>query len=682
MDSTPALAIPLPELILRTGRQQGARKPLKAPITFVGSEAGCDIRLNIESVEPVHCVIAAGPEGPVVRAWHSADVFVNGSPVKVRTLCDGDRLRVGPFEFEIQIAAPLALPTDDELPSDSEGASLRASQQLFAIRDLHKQLREARAGFRRERKEQQQDISRRLSELAKARSALDEQQAEVERERSRLLQLRKRFIRRWKKHWSGERSRLERESGRLERERADLEARQTDFTRRNERLAAHAEAEQSRLEFGWQQLRDAERDAKEESSRQRQALDAQRRALVEDDRRLQTERVALRRERQQVEHHTAQLRIEASGLESRIVNLRAVLLQLETAHKPSEPAVIAPTDGQTASEPAVEQRLVDLERLIGDVADQRQALLEQTDRLAEAREAWRQEEKRLVWEMEQLAERLKAWEDRLIDREKDAAVDAESLERERTNLHQLRDRLEAWQARLNAREIELREETQRVEADLHQESRQLERREVAMTELCRRWSERRRVEMQRLRTEHRRCLKMRMECERKQAAGEQRERSLLQRQRDLAAQTLVLERARLKLLADVVDPRIAAKKLERLQRHVDRANAKHIELLDQRWQSLEAERKELAELFDRACKRIEESAALEREIADRLSEAERREQRMTEREIGLAENESVWKSQLESYERECGELRNEIDRLAGLLIEVGSVERPPLARAA
>jgi hypothetical protein len=64
------------ELIVRNGRQQGASRPLKVPVTIIGSSKGCDIRLNVESVRPVHCVIALGPEGPHLRSFGAGDTLV------------------------------------------------------------------------------------------------------------------------------------------------------------------------------------------------------------------------------------------------------------------------------------------------------------------------------------------------------------------------------------------------------------------------------------------------------------------------------------------------------------------------------------------------------------------------------------------------------------------------------
>ena len=41
------------------------------PLTFLGRAAGCDVRLNVEGLNPLHCLIAYGPAGVLVRDLES-----------------------------------------------------------------------------------------------------------------------------------------------------------------------------------------------------------------------------------------------------------------------------------------------------------------------------------------------------------------------------------------------------------------------------------------------------------------------------------------------------------------------------------------------------------------------------------------------------------------------------------
>src|SRR5262252_4163716 len=94
------------ELVVLNGRQRGSRRPLGGPATLVGRAAGCEIRLNVEGVEPFHCVFARGPDEVTIRDLDSAlATFVNGQRIRSVRLRDGDLLDVGPFRFRVLIPA-------------------------------------------------------------------------------------------------------------------------------------------------------------------------------------------------------------------------------------------------------------------------------------------------------------------------------------------------------------------------------------------------------------------------------------------------------------------------------------------------------------------------------------------------------------------------------------------------
>jgi pSer/pThr/pTyr-binding forkhead associated (FHA) protein len=109
MAPTPDVPPPAPwgELVVQNGRLTGTRWPLRGAAQAVGQKEGCDFRLNVAGVSPLHCVLFRGPAGPVLLDLHSAGgTFVNGDPVDLRPLCEGDRLTVGPFQFRVQNLAP------------------------------------------------------------------------------------------------------------------------------------------------------------------------------------------------------------------------------------------------------------------------------------------------------------------------------------------------------------------------------------------------------------------------------------------------------------------------------------------------------------------------------------------------------------------------------------------------
>src|SRR5262245_53719795 len=93
------------ELVVQNGRMAGTSRRLGVPLTFGGSAAGGDVRLNVEGIHPLHCLIAHSPTGVVVRDLESGGTFVNGVRVTVSPLRDGDVLGVGPFQFRVHLFA-------------------------------------------------------------------------------------------------------------------------------------------------------------------------------------------------------------------------------------------------------------------------------------------------------------------------------------------------------------------------------------------------------------------------------------------------------------------------------------------------------------------------------------------------------------------------------------------------
>src|SRR5580658_2435452 len=92
------------ELIVQNGRQSGARRGLQVPLTIVGKDPGCDIRLNSSGIDSLHCLLVHGPTGLMIRDLDSANgTFVNGERTGSVSLKDGDLLTIGGFEFRLNL---------------------------------------------------------------------------------------------------------------------------------------------------------------------------------------------------------------------------------------------------------------------------------------------------------------------------------------------------------------------------------------------------------------------------------------------------------------------------------------------------------------------------------------------------------------------------------------------------
>jgi len=90
------------DLVLRISgtSHHGQVVRLQRPKCVIGSGPACTLRVRARGVRPVHCVILRGPACTVIRRW-SADTRLNGRAFTDARLSPGDRLDIGPVEFEV-----------------------------------------------------------------------------------------------------------------------------------------------------------------------------------------------------------------------------------------------------------------------------------------------------------------------------------------------------------------------------------------------------------------------------------------------------------------------------------------------------------------------------------------------------------------------------------------------------
>lgn len=100
----PSEALP-GELIVRNGPDHGVSRSLLVPVTLIGSNENCDLRILDILVRGVHCVVSVTPEGPHLRSV-GGTTPVNGVPVSGRLLHTGDVLAIGPVELEVHWRLP------------------------------------------------------------------------------------------------------------------------------------------------------------------------------------------------------------------------------------------------------------------------------------------------------------------------------------------------------------------------------------------------------------------------------------------------------------------------------------------------------------------------------------------------------------------------------------------------
>jgi hypothetical protein len=276
------------ELIVQNGHHSGARRPLEVPITIIGGAAGCDLRLNVPEVEPIHCVLASTSDGVTLRDLRTRHgTLVNGVPAHILTLQDGDIIDIGPLRLQLRLAVP-------------DGAAERDALRVQA-------------------------------------AAVAAQQAQLDEQEARLQQ-----------GWD------------------ELQAEQPlrpDTALRLERQR-------------WRRRRALERAA----------LRLERREVAASEQRLNEVRALLLKDKAAWDEEQRLLAQELQGLNSRVVHLHEQLA-LEQAELERLDALLG--ERRTPPAPAeadhTELLLVELERLTDELADQRLCLLDQWQRLAQAR---------------------------------------------------------------------------------------------------------------------------------------------------------------------------------------------------------------------------------------------------------------------------------------------------------
>ncbi len=78
--------------------------PLSEPQTILGRRQDCDLRIPTKDVSRQHCVVSIDKSRVLAKDLGSSNgTFVNGKRIAEAELAPGDRLRLGPVTFVVQI---------------------------------------------------------------------------------------------------------------------------------------------------------------------------------------------------------------------------------------------------------------------------------------------------------------------------------------------------------------------------------------------------------------------------------------------------------------------------------------------------------------------------------------------------------------------------------------------------
>ncbi len=750
---------PTGELVVQNGRMSGARCPLGDPVTLIGRAEGCDVRLNVDGVEPHHCLLSQSSTGMVLRDLSGATgTLVNGEPAALRVLEDGDLLTVGPFRFRVRlpqdtpqtlaeadvevlvpeeereawlrekealriqaaaVVAQQAALTEEEGRLEQRRIALQRQEEQLAghleekrlrLVELQEQVRQARAALRKERGEYEERSGKMLRDLERQRRELTTGHQKMEAERNRLGGLRRRLRERWHRHWDLEQARVAHLDAELKTERQKLEQEKAEFVQQRdaltkERLRFNGEQELGRRrlqddfdtlrreQHQFQELRSAAqaelKDRLREVEQRETALELARRQLVDEQHRLEALKSRVEQETEGLENRIRNQRRKLVEQEAEAARLDGVLRELRGRTQaggaeivPLLPAPVAVPSRALVRDEAHEERLAILERLAGELADQRLYLAEQGRRLLEARALWQAEHAAASDELEALARRLEEREHALLRREREAEEQERALHQLYEEAEHCRAVLDGQQARVAAAARAWEGERERLLLQLRIREERARRQSVGIVELRRRWLEHRRQEVERLRAMHRGCEELRAryavlwdECLARRSVLEQEHRAL-------AEKALAMEQYRLEMIGRTENSVAADRRLERLRRRVAAVSNGAARKLESDRRTLEAE-------ATRLNARAQELARFQADLVDRDAEftttktAWEQEQRLIDAGNAKLRDELRGLHALRrQLERQVEQLNNELERVVHVLMQPTQRDDAPRVRAA
>jgi hypothetical protein len=600
------------------------------------------------------------------------------------------------------VAAQQAALTEEEIKLGQRATALARQEAQLAehleakrsqLAGLQEQVGAARAALRQERSEFEQHSKGLLAQAKEERGEAAKARQAADHERARFVELRRRLKRRWRAHWTRQEEALRRREKELENEwlrlaqeadrvQSDREAQQEDRLHckagieLDRRRLLEARAEQAREQSEWAQRRSQEQRA---LHGQAKALRDQESILAEVERDLQEEKLNW-------EGMRLHLRKEIEGLESRALNVRQKLIEQQVAMLPARES-LPESANFPAPIPAPPKRvdfdLVEsLERLAGDLADQRVQLAEQFGRLALIEEWWRTAHSETVAELEAVAHELNQRDEALDRRGRNIEAAEADLERGWEDLVDNRCQMEGRRSQLASREKAWENERGILLAHVQSSEEQAKREFAALDELRRKWKQRRRqdnAEMQRAHAEFIEARRMYAtlweDCLRRSA-------DLDHEKRTLAEKALTLEQYRLELISQAEDAATAEKQIERLRRrwsslfHEAERNLKHAQ------ETLHAE----CERMDGCSRQIEQDTTeLTRRAAEqviRVTEWEDHQFHVDEANIRLRKELETLRFERSQQERQIAGLREDVERMAMTLLEPTQTQLPSPRQAA
>jgi pSer/pThr/pTyr-binding forkhead associated (FHA) protein len=96
------------KLVVVGGKHAGTAIPIPGPKFLIGRGDGCQFRPQSKMVSRMHCAILVQESAVTIEDVGSTNgTFVNGEKVQQRELKNGDHIKVGAFELQVELSATL-----------------------------------------------------------------------------------------------------------------------------------------------------------------------------------------------------------------------------------------------------------------------------------------------------------------------------------------------------------------------------------------------------------------------------------------------------------------------------------------------------------------------------------------------------------------------------------------------
>jgi pSer/pThr/pTyr-binding forkhead associated (FHA) protein len=383
------------------------------------------------------------------------------------------------------------------------------------------------------------------------------------------------------------------------------------------------------------------------------------------------------------EASNADCRLQTEKDESAICNLQsAICNSSQVAPSPEEDRLASREAQLTEAETVLQRRVRALEQLAGELADQRLQVAEQWARLAQTQHRWQQDHDSATSELEALAARLPEQERTLIAHRQRLEATASDIQQRHAELAHLRESLEAWQSRVRVRETTWEAERDRLLTELHGREAMTEQLQTTLVELRQRWSRRRQQELEQVGNERAACAQLRKDWTALREEWWRRHTTLEEQRRALAEKELALERFRQETLTGTEDAAAAERRVERLRRRWVRQNAATVRATTEGRRKLQAEVMQLEGHYSVLQKQAETLTQREASLTEQQAALEHREALACVLEIRAREQMQRLQAQRDRYEQQSGDLQNEVERIAHVLLAEPGDAIVPVSQAA